>query len=112
MATTVSAKPWVRRALAGKGRHGDSLLDAKGYKRMVEKSLLHEWAHVFQTPEIYNDEATAEAGAAQFARALAPQLIRPRRTQEKRKYDPWRDSLQFGQPAKESHSLSQILQVA
>lgn len=68
------------RELAGKfgGKPGYGLAPKAAYQRQAEKSLLHEWAHVYQRPEVYNDVPTAEYDASHFAQALSKRLIRPK----------------------------------
>lgn len=71
----VYARPWMLRALAGKGRHGSSVLNAGGYKRLAEKTTLNEWAKVYQRAEIFIDEAASEFNANRWAQALAKRIV-------------------------------------
>lgn len=65
------------RELAGKygGKPRYGLAPKVAYQRQAEKSLLHEWAHVYQRPEIYNDVPTAEYDASHFAQAVAKRIL-------------------------------------
>lgn len=87
---TVYVRPSFARVL------GSYRVPVKIYRSHL-KNLLHEWAHVFQTEAVLNNEVGREWAASQFARNRALRLIRPRGARIWRPLTPWLARYQFGE---------------